>query len=312
MGKFDEAVEKFKEAIRLRPDFGSDNKIPYIRALQEDYPEALTWVDQHIAAAPSNGTKAWGCQLKAVYDHLIGKSEAAFADLARAKEYALADDDLVNTDNLYRSLIWTSYDLQKYDQFLRYAKERYDFRAENKLRSGPLNDVLLVFYQGLADVRQDRLDAARAQLNKVEAFRTKIVDQEKPTLEMAYYHLLSEILAAQGEPEKAIEAYGKIGGPEVDIGSIYTRIMNGVPSTDDIPARAYLNKGEVDKAILEYEKLISPDPVAREFRLINPYIRFRLAQLYEKKGLPLKALEQYKRLAVIWKDADPAFPGAEV
>ena len=312
MGKFDEAVEKFKEAIRLRPDFGSDNKISYIRALQEDYPGALVWIDQYIAAAPSNGIKSWGCQLKAVYNHLSGKTAAAFADLAKAKEYALADEDLVNTDNLYRSLIWTSYDLQKYDQFLHYAKERYDFRADNKLRSGPLNDVLLVFYQGLADVRQDRLDSARAQLDKIEAARAKIIDQEKQTLGMAYYHLLSEILAAQGEPEKAIEAYGKIGGPEVEIGSIFTRIMNGVPSTDDIPARAYLNKGEVDKALLEYEKLISPDPVARKFRLINPYFRFRLARLYEKKGLPLKALEQYKRLAVIWKAADPDFAEAQL
>jgi hypothetical protein len=37
-----------------------------------------------------------------------------------------------------------------------------------------------------------------------------------------------------------------------------------------------------------------------------------LAQLYEKKGLPLKALEQYKKLAVIWKEADPEFAEAQV
>jgi serine/threonine protein kinase/tetratricopeptide (TPR) repeat protein len=311
MGKFDEAVEKFQEAIRLRPDFGSDNKISYIQALREDYPGALDWIDQYIAAAPSNGTKAWGCQLKAVYHHFQGLTEAAFADLARAKEYALTDNDLVNADNLYRSLIWTSYDLQRYDDFLRYARERYDFRAENKLRSGPLNDALLVFYQGLAEVRQGRLDTARAHLAKIESSRSAIVVEDKPTLEMAYYHLLSEIMAAQGDPEKAIEAYGKVGGPEVDIGSIYTRIMNGVPSTDDIPARAYLKKGDVDKAIIEYEKLISSDPLARKFRLINPYFRFRLAQLYEKKGLLPKAVGQYEKLAVIWKHADPGFPEAK-
>ena len=312
MGKFSEAVEKFKEAIRLRPDFGSNNKISYIQALREDYPGALDWIEQYIAAAPSNGTKAWGCQLRAVYDHFQGKTEAAFADLARAKEYARADQDLVNTDNLYRSLIWTSYDLKKYDDFLRYARERYDFRAENKLRSGPLNDVLLVFYQGLAEVRQGLLDAARTQLDKIESSRSAIAVEEKPTLDMAYYHLLSEILAAQGEPEKAREAYEKVGGPRVEIGSIYSLIMNGVPSTDDIPARAYLKKGDIDKAILEYEKLIASDPAARQFRLINPYFRFRLAQLYEKKGLLPKAVGQYEKLALIWKHADPGFAEAQV
>jgi tetratricopeptide (TPR) repeat protein len=87
--------------------------------------------------------------------------------------------------------------------------------------------------------------------------------------------------------------------------------MNGVPSTFDIPARAYLNKGDIDKAIAEYEKLVSPDPVAREYKLIHPYSRFRLAKLYEQKGLRAKALEQYEKLALIWKEADPDFPEAK-
>jgi tetratricopeptide (TPR) repeat protein len=311
MGKWDEAIEQFKEAVRIRPDFGSDNRISYAQAIREDYPAALLSIDQFIAAAPSNGLKAWGSQLKAVYDHLLGKTKAAFADLARAKAYALADNDFVNADNLYRSLIWTSYDLKRYDDFLRYARERFDFRAEHKLRSGPLNDVLLTFYQGLADVRKGRLEAAQSQLVKIEATKPTIDDQEKGTFDMAYYHLLSEIMAARGEPEKTIEAYDKVGGPEVRIGEIYTLIMNGVPSTYDIPARAYVNKGDIDKAIAEYEKLVSPDAVARGFRLIHPQSRLRLAQLYEKKGLRAKALEQYKLLAVIWKDADPDYAEAQ-
>ena len=311
MGNWDKAEENFKEAIRLKPDFGSDNRISYIYAMREDYDAAVKWIDQFIAAAPSNGLKSWGNQLKAVYDHLAGKTSAAFADLAQAKEYAGADNDLVNADNLYRSLIWTSYDLGRYDQFLKYAQERFDFGAEHKVRSGRLNDVLLAFYQGLADVRQNRTDKARAQLTKIEAVRPDISDPEKTTLEMAYYHLQSEIFASQGEPEKTIEAYKKIGGPGVEIGSIFTLIMNGVPSTFDIPARAYQKKGEIDKAIVEYEKLVSPDPLAREYRLIHPYSRFRLAQLYEQKGLVGKALEQYKKLALIWKNADADFPEAQ-
>jgi tetratricopeptide (TPR) repeat protein len=311
MGKWDAAVEKSKEAIRLKPDFGSDNRISYIQAMREDYPAALLSIDQFIAAAPSNGLKAWGSQLKAVYDHLLGKTAAAFADLAKARGYALADNDFINADNIYRSLIWTSYDLGRYDQFLQYAKERFDFRAEHKVRSGPLNDVLLIFYRGLADIRQNRPDAAKTQLAKIEAARVKIADPEKPTLDMAYYHLLSEILAAQGEPEKTMEAYKKIGGPSVEIGAIFTLIMNGVPSTFDIPARAYQKKGEIDKAIAEYEKLISPDPLARGFRLIHPLSRFRLAKLYEQKGLQSKALEQYEKLTLIWKEADADFREAQ-
>jgi serine/threonine protein kinase len=311
MGRLDVAAEKFKEAIRIRPDFGSDNRISYIYALKEDYAGALKWIEQFIAAAPSSALKGWGFQLKAVYDHLLGKTASAFSDLVKARELALADNDFVNADNLYRSLIWTSFDLGRYDQFLRYTQERFDFRAEHKIRSGVLNEVLHVFYQGIADIRQNRIDAARAKLAEIEAARPKITDQEKQTFEMAYYHLLSEIMAAKGDPEKTIEAYNKVGGPGVQIGYIFTLIMNGIPSTYDIPARAYLNNGEIEKAIAEYEKLVLPDPAAREFRLIHPYSRFRLAQIYEKKGLRDQALEQYKKLALIWKDADPDFPEAQ-
>ncbi len=311
MGRFDEAVEKFKEAIRIKPDFGSDNKISYIFALKEDYAGALNWIDQFIEEAPSNGLKAWGCQLKALYDHLMGKTEAAFADLEQAKRYALADNDVSSANSLLRSKIWISYDLGRYDEFLRYAKERFDFRAEKNIQSGPLNEVIFACYQGLAEIRQNRLEAARAELAKIEATKPKVNEPEKSVVGMAYNHLFTEILIAQGEPEKAIDAYKKIGGPGINIGSIGALVFQGVPYILDTPARAYLKKGQLDKAVAEYERLISPDPVARDHELIHPMSRFRLAKLYEKKGESEKALKQYKKLALIWKDADPDFAAAQ-
>ncbi len=310
MGRFDEAVEKFKEAIRIKPDFGSDNKISYIFALKEDYAGALNWIGQFINEAPSNGLKAWGSQLKAVYHHLQGKTEAAFADLEEAKRSALLDNDFYNANSLYRSKIWISYDLGRYDDFLKYAKERFDFRAEKNIQSEPLNDIVFACYQGLAEIRQNRPDAAKAELAKIEAAKPKLGEQEKSVYAMAYYHLLTEILIAQSEPEKAIDAYKKIGGPNINIGNIGTVIFHGVPYILDIPARAYLRKGQLDKAIAEYEKLTAPDPVAREHELIHPLSRFRLAELYEKKGESAKALKQYKTLSLIWKDADPDFAEA--
>ena len=311
MGKFDEAVEKFKEAVRIKPDFGSDNKISYIFALKEDYAGALNWISQFIDEAPSNGLKAWGCQLKAVYNHLLGKTEAAFADLEQARQYALADNDISNANSLLRIQIWISYDLGRYDEFLKFARERFEFRAEKNIQSDLLNGVVFSCYQGLAEMRQNRPDAAQAELAKIEAARPKASAQEKSVVDMAYNHLLTEILIAQGEPERVIEAYKKIGGPAISIGSIGSLVFHGVPYILNIPARAYLKKGQIDKAIAEYEKLISPDPVAREYELIHPKSRFLLAQLYEKKMKPEKALEQYKKLAKIWKDADPNFAPAQ-
>jgi predicted TPR repeat methyltransferase len=39
--------------------------------------------------------------------------------------------------------------------------------------------------------------------------------------------------------------------------------------------------------------------------LIHPFSRFRLAALYEAKGAPEKAAEQYEEALKIWKNADP-------
>jgi tetratricopeptide (TPR) repeat protein len=78
-----------------------------------------------------------------------------------------------------------------------------------------------------------------------------------------------------------------------------------VPFIRDTLARAYRQKGDLDKAIEEYERLITFDPESRGRRLIHPKYHFRLAELYEKKGWKGKAIEHYEKFLELWKDADP-------
>jgi len=73
-------------------------------------------------------------------------------------------------------------------------------------------------------------------------------------------------------------------------------------------ARAYVQKGELDKAIAEYQRLITFDPKSEGRCLIHPLYHFRLAKLYEQKGLKDKAKSQYERFLDLWKDADPGLP----
>ena len=80
------------------------------------------------------------------------------------------------------------------------------------------------------------------------------------------------------------------------------------PSARDVAARAYIKKGTIDKAIAEYEKIIKFDPNSKDRRFILPKYHYALAKLYEKQGLREKAMEQYNRLMVLWKDADPDLP----
>ena len=78
--------------------------------------------------------------------------------------------------------------------------------------------------------------------------------------------------------------------------------------TRDVLARAYTQQGELDKAIVEYELLITFDPDKGDICLIHPMFHYRLARLYEQKGWSKKAIAQYEKLLNIWKDADEDLP----
>lgn len=69
----------------------------------------------------------------------------------------------------------------------------------------------------------------------------------------------------------------------------YLLPYNG-PFLRDVLARAYRKKGEIDNAIIEYERLITFDPLSKERRLIHPKLHYGLAKLYEEKGWNGKAM----------------------
>jgi tetratricopeptide (TPR) repeat protein len=84
-----------------------------------------------------------------------------------------------------------------------------------------------------------------------------------------------------------------------------------LPFIKDVLARAYKRKGELDKAIAEYERLVTFDPDAECRCLIHPLYHYRLARLYEEKGWAGKAIEHYEKFLTLWKDADEIYPEPE-
>ncbi|MGE5687576.1 MAG: protein kinase domain-containing protein [Gemmatimonadota bacterium] len=71
--------------------------------------------------------------------------------------------------------------------------------------------------------------------------------------------------------------------------------------------RAYDNAGQADSAIAVYERYTGKPYVYRMFSdaiwLGRTY--YRLGELYEERGEPAKAAENYAKLVQLWQDADP-------
>jgi len=305
MGRLDQAREEFMEAVRIKPDFGSGTRISYIYALSENYAEAMKWLDQFVSAAPSNGGKQIGFQLKALYHSFLGNVGLALEELDQARQYAAFEKDYNAIDAIMRAKIWICYDWGRYDLFHKHVQERYEFRTEYKIQPERSNAALRNYYQGIGYLKERKLDLAKAKLSEVDQAWAQEKDAPASSwMNNAHYHLVSEISLLEGRGDEGISADKKIQRIPLVIGQVYTLLQRNLPLSSDFAARAYIVKGEIDKAIAEYELLISPDSGLRQQTLIQPHCRLRLARLYEEKGERAKAVKQYQKLAEVWKNAD--------
>ena len=84
-----------------------------------------------------------------------------------------------------------------------------------------------------------------------------------------------------------------------------------VPLVKDTLGRAYVQNGELDKAIITYERLTTVYPKSKDPRLIHPLMHYRLAKLYDQTGQKDRARASYKKFLEFWKDADPGRPEIE-
>jgi tetratricopeptide (TPR) repeat protein len=311
MGKFDDSMAGYKEALKLKPDFlGSSWSLAYIYALREDYQEAQKSIDQFISIAPSAGTKGQGAYYKDFLLYWLGSVKQGISGFQML--IGLADALGIREADTWMKLLTGMIYLDAGELGLcrKYFQSSYDDISAVAVSSAMDGKAVLSFCFGLVDAKEGHADAARSRLAEVESFVPQVSFAGKAYTSFLHDILNGEILLAEGSVDKAIEVMEKaspLGKPP-----LFQYIVGyNIPFMKDVLARAYKAKGRIDKAIAEYERLITIRPEQGRWTLVHPRYHYLLGKLYDDKGLKEKARGQYQKFLDLWKGADVGLPEVE-
>ncbi len=309
MGRLDETVAKYKEALEVKPDWiYSYWAIGYINALKEDYSEAMKWVDQGIAIAPTPGGKVEGLLLKGFFCFWLGSLDQSLKEIRTASDLAESEADI----RLKALVDWIEgyvyYEKGKHDLAHKLWNSSLDFNK--KYFSTALYKLRKSIWLGRIDLKEGRIDSLKARLVEIKSLLPELTPASREYYEPLHDSLHAEVLLAEGSLEESVAVGKKLawGFLPSQFGPV---AYNNLYLFKDFLARVYQNKGELDKAIAEYERLMTFDPQGEDRRLIHPLFHYRLAKLYEQKGWKGKAIDQYEKFLDLWMDADPGLPEVE-
>ena len=159
---------------------------------------------------------------------------------------------------------------------------------------------------------EGQIDSAKTRLDELNSLFPELLPGDKEGATFDINLLQAEILLVEGSYEKDVSVFEKASPPSPPVLQNTSQIIGyNTPFHKDVIARAYKQKGDLDRAIAEYERLITFDPKSEARYLIHPKYHYRLARLYEERGWKGKAIDQYEKFLDLWKNADPGISEVE-
>lgn len=267
-------------------------------------------INQNISVSQLPSNKARWYWWKALYDYwLFGNPHLALKELKQfSSNMELAGDNpyKIKNDLLF---VFIYLALDQVEQARQCADNFYYAQYNENPNSQSNYAVLNNLEKSVIDFKQGQIDSVKIRLKAIQPHLSKVSpDLEKDIFTFYNDITYAELLFTQDSLDRVLMVYQKIKIPPFPFWPIYLWHYYNLPIFQDVLARAYIKKGEIDKAITEYERLITFDPNSNNRFLIQPLYHYRLAKLYEQKGLNRKALEQYNKFLSIDKYADPKIP----
>lgn len=304
MGKLDDAVAQYKEALDIRSDFGSAFGISYVYALKEDYEEAINWINKMPLHDQFGMGKFAVPSSRAGYEYWTGRTSQSLRDLSAVFDVARAAK---NPEWEAGASFLNAGILVDQGHFERGRSAFGDANALSNKAYPALVDYCNAFFglmQARLYLREGQTKPVETALSLALSTLPKLQGVYRTYLGILHFQVQGELLLAQGKTEEAIRHLtAQVQMPPQEISWGHVLDENFMFSRDGL-AKAYVQKGDLDAAIKEYERITTFDPASRERRMIFPLHRYELAKLYEKEGLKEKAITQYERFLTLWKNAD--------
>jgi serine/threonine protein kinase/tetratricopeptide (TPR) repeat protein len=307
MGRFDLAISRFSEAGNLNANYDANWKIAYIDAFQEKFAESFKALLTPMRSTNSERETARRHWWRAFYHFWLGNTSKALGSLRQTSEIARSG----------RNELWAFWG--KYLGGWCYLERGMTGDARREF--GQAFDVIKSSFPGFDPAAWNNVVQANVLMkeNKIDSgfIALKALDRLTPNQESSPDHMvtfwrnlvLGELWLASDSCDKVVRLWEGAQPWIVNpIGYQGIELYNP-PFPIDVLARAYVRKGEIDKAIVEYQRLTTTDPAKkRERRLVHPLYHHRLAKLYEQKGWKEKAIMEYEKFLALWKDADLGRP----
>jgi len=313
MGKLDLAIAKYKEALAVNPRILTSNYcIAYIYALKENPAAAVDWLETFINQTPNAGMKGWGVAFKGFYQGWLGGLNKGLDNLIKAQEMLASVDDAEGKATIDQVKASFYLSQGEFDLARKSAKNGFDVYMNRLPRREAFHRVCYLAILGMIDLKEGKVDSAKTRGTEMMSLIPSLTPDQKDRGTFITGLLQAEVALAEGFPDAGIAINKRTKLPLLfDLSDLLNTISYNTPFFKDVIARAYAQKGDLDRAIAEYEKLVTFDPESRARFLVHPELHYRLAKLYEQNGQNSKAAEQYRKFLDLWKNADPGQPEVE-
>jgi tetratricopeptide (TPR) repeat protein len=308
-GRLDDAAAKYKEVLAAFPDFTlSRTSLAYVHALQEKYPEALGGFEEMVARAPADSVKATGRWLRAFLRHFLGQWDRALAEFRNLKAAAEKGGDefsLMATDWMQT---FVHLDRQEFGEAERSIDAYFELSAKRNPSRPSLPGTMRTILRARLEIARGRPEAALVTLKAAEALYSDLDPALREGFSFPWMSTVAEAELAAGRVEDAIAAGEKLVLRILPGMTISAIADYNTPFLKDVLARAYLKKGDLDRAAAEYRKLLTIDPANHARFWMSPLYHYRLGRVLEEKGDRDGARAEYGKFLEYWKDADPSHP----